>query len=68
MDFLLPVVKECRPILDARGMDAVQRHLVDRDVAILPAILVTRGLLGWDETSLATARDIVCASPARNAG
>ncbi|MEY9937332.1 hypothetical protein [Streptacidiphilus sp. MAP5-3] len=66
LDFLLPVVEECRPILDRCGMDAVQQHLADTGVAIVPAIAVTRGLLGWDDTPLAVARDIVCASAARN--
>ena len=67
LDCLLPRVEECRPILAAQGMDAVQQHLVDSDVGIIAAIVVTRGLLGWDDTPLAVARDTVDASPARNA-
>jgi hypothetical protein len=67
LDHLLPVVEECRPILEEHGMDAVQQHLADSGVAIIPAIVVTRGLLGWDDTPLAVARDIVCDSPARSA-
>lgn len=66
LDYLIPFVEECRPILAKQGMDAVQQHLANAGLGIVPSIAATRGLLGWDNTTLAQARDIVCASPARN--
>ncbi len=64
-DRLTALVEECRPVLDAEGMEAVQRLLVQRGIATVPAIAVTRALLGWKATPLLTAREIVELSPAR---
>jgi hypothetical protein len=59
------LVEQCRPILVNNGMDAVQTFLVERDVSIIPAVAITRALLGKAETPLRVAIDIVATSTAR---
>jgi len=59
------LVEQCRPILENHGMDAVQTFLADRDVGIIPAIAITRALLGKAETPLQIAIEIVATSTAR---
>ena len=63
---LTELVERCRPVLANDGMDAVQELLVELDVGMIPAITVTRGLLGFPETPLPVATEIVVTSPARN--
>ncbi|MFJ6380032.1 GNAT family N-acetyltransferase [Kitasatospora sp. NPDC092039] len=62
---LTALVEECRPVLAADGMEAVQSLLAERGVGVIPAITATRALLGWTGTSLHTARKIVELSAAR---
>ncbi|MFD8752478.1 GNAT family N-acetyltransferase [Kitasatospora sp. NPDC059577] len=62
---LTGLVEECRPVLADRGMAAVQRLLVERGTAMIPAIMVTKALLGWESTSLATTLEVVELSEAR---
>ena len=65
--WLTTLVQQCRPLLDqAEGMDAVQRLLRDRNVAIMDAILVTRELLGAGPGTLGQAKAIVLTSPGRD--
>ncbi|MFE7546756.1 hypothetical protein [Streptomyces gardneri] len=59
------LVEQCRPVLAGEGMEAVQDLLAERGVSIIRSIAVTRALLGWQETSLRIAIDIVATSPAR---
>jgi hypothetical protein len=59
------LVEQCRPILENNGMDAVQAFLAERDVGLIPAIAITRTLLGKAETPLRVAVDIVATSTAR---
>ncbi|MFD7586741.1 hypothetical protein ACFV84_15170 [Kitasatospora sp. NPDC059811] len=61
------LVEECRPVLASEGMDAVQALLVERGTSIVPAVAVTKVLLGWEDTPLLVAREIVETSPARAA-
>jgi hypothetical protein len=42
--------------------------LVEHGVGVIQAVAITRALLGWDETSLRVAIDIVAASAARATG
>ncbi|MGW5776440.1 hypothetical protein [Streptomyces sp. NPDC003863] len=46
-------------------MGAVQDLLAERGMSIIQSIAITRALLGWQETSLRTATDIVATSSAR---
>lgn len=62
------MVERCRPVLAAEGMEAVQSMLVEHGVGVIQAVAITRALLGWDETSLRVAIDIVAASAARATG
>ncbi|MFF8196291.1 hypothetical protein ACF05L_36740 [Streptomyces bobili] len=59
------LVERSRPILANDGMEAVQTFLAERGVAIIPAIAITRALLGTAETPLRVAVDIVTTSTAR---
>ena len=59
------LVEQCRPILENNGMDTVQTFLAEHDVGIIPAIAITRALLGKEETPLRVAIDIVATSTAR---
>ena len=59
------MVEQCRPVLAAEGMEAVQAMLLERGMSVIQAIVITRALLGWDETSLRVATDIVAGSAAR---
>ncbi|MDX3525405.1 hypothetical protein P1P75_02875 [Streptomyces sp. ID05-39B] len=59
------LVEESRPILAKDGMEAVQTFLAERGVGIIPAIAITRALLGMAETPLRVAIDIVATSTAR---
>lgn len=62
---LTAVAEECRPVLAEQGMEAVQRLLVEREVSMISAILVTRALLGPSGVSLHAAREAVELSAAR---
>ncbi|GHF30798.1 hypothetical protein GCM10018790_05470 [Kitasatospora xanthocidica] len=62
---LTTLVEECHPVLADEGMAAVQSLLAERGVGMIPAIMVTKALLGWAGTSLRTAREIVELSEAR---
>ncbi|MDH6137353.1 hypothetical protein P3T37_006785 [Kitasatospora sp. MAA4] len=62
------LVEECRPVLARSGMEAVQALLVQRGTSIIPAIAVTKALLGWADTPLLVAREIVETSAARAIG
>ncbi|MDX3638329.1 hypothetical protein [Streptomyces sp. MB09-02B] len=57
----------CRPVLANDGMEAVQHLLAERGVSIIQSIAITRALLGWAETPLGTATEIVTTSAARTA-
>ena len=60
---LTALVEQCRPALDqGAGMDAVQRLLLDREIAVMDAILVTRELLGAGPDTLGQAKRIVLTS------
>ncbi|MCQ9135153.1 MULTISPECIES: hypothetical protein [Streptomyces] len=59
------LVEHCRPLLEAEGMEAVQASLAERGVGVLPAIAVTRALLGHARTPLQVAVEIVTTSAAR---
>ena len=61
------LVEQCRPVLASEGMEAVQALLAERGTSIIQAIAITRALLGWEETSLRAAIDLVDASRARSA-
>ncbi|SDY48493.1 Uridine kinase [Micromonospora pattaloongensis] len=64
---LTALVQQCRPLLDrGEGMDAVQRLLRDRNIAIMDAILVTRELLAPGPGTLGQAKAIVLTSPGRD--
>ncbi len=62
------LVEECRPVLACSGMEAVQALLVERGTSIIPAIAITKALLGWADTPLLVAREIVETSAARATG
>ncbi|MGA5817258.1 hypothetical protein ACPC54_05270 [Kitasatospora sp. NPDC094028] len=62
---LTALVEECRPVLSREGMGAVQALLVERGTSIVPAVAVTKALLGWEDTPLLVAREIVETSAAR---
>jgi len=63
---LTALVEQCRPLLDqGAGMGAVQRLLLDRGIAVMDAILVTRELLGAGPDTLGQAKTIVLTSPGR---
>lgn len=59
------MVEQCRPVLAAEGMEAVQALLLEHGMSVIQAIVITCALLGWDETSLRVATDIVAGSAAR---
>ncbi|MER6783729.1 hypothetical protein ABT330_03540 [Streptomyces sp. NPDC000658] len=59
------LVEECRPVLESDGMEAVQTLLAERGVGAVPAIAVTRALLGQSRTPLQVAIEIVAGSAAR---
>jgi hypothetical protein len=59
------MVEQCRPVLAAKGMEAVQVLLAEHGMSVIPAIAITRALLGWDETPLRVAIDIVATSEVR---
>ncbi|MFF8381316.1 hypothetical protein ACF07V_34965 [Streptomyces sp. NPDC015661] len=59
------LVEQCRPVLAGEGMEAVQDLLAERGMSMLQSIAITRALLGWQETSLRIAIDIVASSSAR---
>jgi hypothetical protein len=59
------LAEECRPVLTHDGMEAVQHLLTERGAGIIEAIAITRALLGWAETPLHTATEIVTTSAAR---
>jgi hypothetical protein len=61
------LAEQCRPVLANEGMEAVQALLAERGTSVIHAIAITRALLGWKETSLRTAIDIVTESKARTA-
>lgn len=60
------LVEECRTLLANDGMESVQTHLAEQGVSIIAAIAITKALLGWDETPLRVAHEIVIMSGARN--
>lgn len=62
---LTALVEQCRPVLTAEGMEAVQAMLVEHAMSFLQAIVITRALLGWDETPLQVAIAAVETSEAR---
>lgn len=49
-------------------MEAVQALLLKHEMSVIQAIVITRALLSWDETSLRAATDIVAGSAARATG
>jgi hypothetical protein len=55
----------CRPILANEGMEAAQALLAERGTSIIQAIAISKALLGWKETPLRTAIDVVTESKAR---
>ncbi|XIE81497.1 hypothetical protein AB6O49_33775 [Streptomyces sp. SBR177] len=59
------LVERCRPVLADDGMDAVQTLLAAQGMGIIPSIAITRALLGWQETPLGVAAEIVTTSSAR---
>ncbi|MFE7760434.1 hypothetical protein [Streptomyces sp. NPDC057438] len=61
------LAEQCRPVLANDGMEAVQHLLAERGLGILPPVAITRALLGWAETPLGTATEIVTTSAARAA-
>ncbi|MFJ1547692.1 hypothetical protein [Streptomyces sp. NPDC088246] len=61
------LVEECRPVLAAAGMEAVQTLLAERGASTIQAIAITQALLGRAETPLRVAIDIVAMSTARTA-
>ncbi|MFE1904226.1 hypothetical protein ACFW96_11185 [Streptomyces gardneri] len=62
------LVEHCRPVLAGEGMEAVQDLLAERGMSVIQSIAITRALLGWQETSLRVAIDIVATSSARTTG
>lgn len=59
------LVEECRPVLADEGMEAVQTLLAERGMSIIQAFAITKALLGWAETPLRVAIDVVTTSAAR---
>ncbi|MEH0652933.1 hypothetical protein QA995_26525 [Streptomyces scabiei] len=59
------LAEECVPVLADDGMEAVQHLLAERGAGLIEAIAITRALLGWAETPLHTAAEIVTTSTAR---
>ncbi len=59
------MVELCRPVLAAKGIEAVQLLLAEHGMSVIQSIAITRALLGWDETPLRVAIDIVATSDAR---
>ncbi|ALO05882.1 hypothetical protein AQF52_0282 [Streptomyces venezuelae] len=59
------LVEQCRPVLAGEGMEAVQDLLAERGMSVIQSIAITRAVLGWQETSLRIAIDIVATSAAR---
>ncbi|MFI9243962.1 hypothetical protein ACIGXF_15480 [Streptomyces sp. NPDC053086] len=59
------LVEQCRPVLANEGMEAVQGLLAEHDMSVIQSIAITRALLGWAETPLLIATDIVTTSAAR---
>ncbi|KFG03907.1 MULTISPECIES: hypothetical protein [Streptomyces] len=59
------LAEECVPVLADGGMEAVQHLLAERGAGLIEAIAITRALLGWAETPLHTAAEIVTTSTAR---
>ncbi|MET8508819.1 hypothetical protein ABZV60_29925 [Streptomyces sp. NPDC004787] len=59
------LVERCRPVLADNGMDAVQTLLAAQGMGVVPSIAITRALLGWQETPLGVAAEIVTTSSAR---
>ena len=62
------LVEQCRPVLAVEGMGAVQALMAEQGVSVIHAVAITRALLGWQETSLHAAIDVVDASTPRSAG
>ncbi|WP_328940631.1 hypothetical protein OG259_02390 [Streptomyces sp. NBC_00250] len=60
-------VEQCRPVLSDEGMEAVQDLLAERGMSVIQSIAITRALLGWQETSLRIAIDVVTTSSSRTA-
>ncbi|WP_411108630.1 hypothetical protein [Streptomyces sp. c-19] len=56
------LVEQCRPVLAGEWMEAVQDPLAERGMSIIQSIAITRALLGWQETYLRIATDIVTTS------
>lgn len=48
-------------------MEAVQDLLAERGMSVIQSIAITRALLGWQETSLRIAIDVVTTSSSRTA-
>ncbi|MFF5808343.1 hypothetical protein [Streptomyces sp. NPDC012746] len=63
---ITPLIAECRPLLSAADMDAVQELLSARGVGVMDSIVVTRELLGAGPTALGDAKGIVLSSPSRS--
>jgi hypothetical protein len=61
------LVEQSRPVLADEGMEPAQALLAEQGTSIIHAIAITRALLGWDETPLRVAIDVVTASKARTA-
>ncbi|MFJ9519647.1 hypothetical protein ACIRPK_15465 [Kitasatospora sp. NPDC101801] len=62
------LVEQCRPVLAGEGMEAVQALLVEREVSTVQAVAITKALLGWTDTPLLVARELVETSAARAPG
>ena len=58
---ITPLIAECRPLLSAADMDAVQELLSARGVGVMDSIIITRELLGAGPTALGDAKGIVLA-------
>ncbi|MEU4346188.1 hypothetical protein [Streptomyces sp. NPDC023838] len=61
------LVEQCRPVLANEGMEAVQNLLAEHGMSIVQSIAITRALLGWAQTPLRIATDMVTTSAARTA-
>jgi len=59
------MVEQCRPVLEADGMEAVQVLLAEHGMSVIQATAITRALLGWGETPLRVAIDTVATSEVR---
>lgn len=61
------LVEQCGPVLANEGMEAVQTLLAECGTSTFQAIALTWALLGWGETPLRVAIDVVATSKARTA-